>query len=95
MLSQGQHVIAFAPAGGIHNAALHAGAEGTEGIVLHLGFGLLSNWLAFVKIGYAQLGQIGLQARGIEIFHLRVDGNRPQIKMNGRMTLKMQQAMQQ
>ena len=62
---------------------------------MHLGLGLFGNGVTFIKIGNAQLRQIGFEAGWIKIFDLRIDRDGGQLKMNRSMTLEMTQAMQQ
>ncbi len=78
MLGQGQHPVALAAAGAVHNAPLHAGTVGTERIPVHPRLGLLQDGMLLIEPGHTQAVVVGFERAGIESGYLRIDRDDPE-----------------
>ena len=95
MLAQRQDVVAVLPADAVHDAALHAGAIGAEGIPAHMAAGLLHQGLALVVPGNAQGAVMVRQVARVEARYLRVHGQSRELEAHRGIGLKVPQDLQE
>ena len=95
MLCERQHILVMFSRSGVHDAALQPRAECTIGVVIHVIFGNLHNWLATIEIWNSQPTQERFQRCRIVAVRLRVDRNGCNFKLNWCITRQRQQYMQQ
>lgn len=95
VLCQGQDVIAVFPAGVVHDSPFHTGAVGTKRVSIHIRFCLFHDGLPAIMVGNTQTLVVGLQRRGFESLHFRINCDHSQLEPHRCVALEVHEDLQQ